>query len=326
MTGTAPGRRWRSHGFGLGIDSSFPLLGCSESETLDTRPWVRLDLVSRQTLRDAIPPEGRSTIGECRAPGGRRSTHVQAHPDRGYLLSATGFGAYHITSCGERVQCAPTSVAVWRWQRYLIGQVLPFVSTLRGLEPLHASAVAIDGAAVAIVGPSGGGKSSLAAELASHGAPIVADDVLALEAGDEGLVAHPGTGLLSLRWATIHRMGRARVAQLGRRVGANAEAVRLSVPRQEAPLPLAVLYRLEAASKLREVQLVSTPAPDPRTLLGSTFNLAVRTPTRLAKQLDVCARLARTVRIVTVRIPPEADHAQVAEELLDDVLRAGTRP
>jgi hypothetical protein len=277
-------------------------------------------------LRDAIPAEGSTTLGEYRTPGGHRTSHVQTHPSRGYLFSATGYGTYHVTNCGDRVQCAPTKVAAWRWQRYLIGQVLPFVSTLRGLEPLHASAVAVDGAAVAIVGPSGGGKSSLAAELASRGAAIVADDVLALEVSEEDVVAHPGTGLLSLRWATINRMGRAKVARLGDRVGANAEAVRLSVPRQEVPLPLTALYRLEAASEPGQVQLVSTPAPDPRILLGSTFNLFVRTPTRLVRQLDVCARLAMTVRIVRVRIPPEADHGQVAEELLDDVLRAGTGP
>lgn len=41
---------------------------------------------------------------------------------------------------------------------------------------LHASSVALDGRAVAICGASGSGKSSLALQLMSYGAQLVADD------------------------------------------------------------------------------------------------------------------------------------------------------
>lgn len=43
-------------------------------------------------------------------------------------------------------------------------------------ETRHATAVAIDGRAVLIVGPSGSGKSGLALELISRGAILIADD------------------------------------------------------------------------------------------------------------------------------------------------------
>ena len=45
---------------------------------------------------------------------------------------------------------------------------------------LHASAVAIEGRAVAIVGPSGAGKSSTAAAFARLGYPVLSDDIVAL--------------------------------------------------------------------------------------------------------------------------------------------------
>ena len=53
---------------------------------------------------------------------------------------------------------------------------------LRGVPALHASAVAVGGAALAVVGSAGAGKSTTAAARAARGHAVVADDVLALRA------------------------------------------------------------------------------------------------------------------------------------------------
>jgi predicted nucleic acid-binding protein len=63
---------------------------------------------------------------------------------------------------------------------YLVSTVLAFVLRLRGYEVLHAASVVIDGAAVAIVGPGGAGKSTLAACLAERGFTMLSEDVTAL--------------------------------------------------------------------------------------------------------------------------------------------------
>jgi hypothetical protein len=52
---------------------------------------------------------------------------------------------------------------------------------------------------------------------------------------------------------------------------------------------------------------------DPFTLLGATFNLSVRTPERLQRQLDLCARLAAEVPVLSLQIPPGVDAAAVAD-------------
>src|SRR5712691_6556991 len=44
---------------------------------------------------------------------------------------------------------------------YLLGQALSFALIKQGFDPLHATTIAIDGAAVAFLGDSGYGKSSL---------------------------------------------------------------------------------------------------------------------------------------------------------------------
>src|SRR4029077_13087009 len=61
---------------------------------------------------------------------------------------------------------------------YLQGQLLGLVTKLRGLTCLHASAILIDGHAIALAGSPGAGKSSTAAAFLQMGFPVVADDVV----------------------------------------------------------------------------------------------------------------------------------------------------
>ena len=58
-------------------------------------------------------------------------------------------------------------------------------------EMLHATAVAVNGRAVLIEGPSGSGKSDLALRLIDRGARLVADDRTLVVRTPAGLVARP---------------------------------------------------------------------------------------------------------------------------------------
>ena len=66
----------------------------------------------------------------------------------------------------------PDGTGPGEWQRFLIAQVLPFAAALHGLEVLHASAVTVAGRALALLGPSGAGKTSLALALCRTGARV----------------------------------------------------------------------------------------------------------------------------------------------------------
>lgn len=82
----------------------------------------------------------------------------------------------------------------------LIDQVIPRLLAVDGALVLHASAVEVDGKAVAFVGPSGAGKSSLAAGYVRQGTPLLADDFLLLHPTDGGYLAtaaYPGLRLWS---------------------------------------------------------------------------------------------------------------------------------
>ena len=73
----------------------------------------------------------------------------------------------------------------------LAGKLLGIVSVMRGYEPLHASAVDSPQGPIALVGPSGVGKSTLARELAGRGWALFTDDTLPLALGLAGVRAHP---------------------------------------------------------------------------------------------------------------------------------------
>jgi hypothetical protein len=75
---------------------------------------------------------------------------------------------------------------------YLLGPVIGFVLRLRGVVPLHASAVALGEHAVAIMGAPGAGKSTTAAGFARLGHAVLADDLAALRESDGSFLVQSG--------------------------------------------------------------------------------------------------------------------------------------
>jgi hypothetical protein len=249
---------------------------------------------------------------EERGAGGAAERTIDVHPRAGYRLCARHFGLARVDPSGAHVECAPPgNPADWRWQRFLIGRVLPWASVLSGHEVLHASAVALDGRAVAFVGPTGAGKTSLALALVARGADFVTDDVLALDRSDLMVRAHPGAALASVRPSERDAIPPGEWDRLGRVLG-HGDKTYLALPAVPGPLPVAALCFLspDAGAPIEPLA-----APDPRLLLASTFVLGVRTPARLANQLDVCAALARDVPLLRVRVDPAADWATLARDV-----------
>jgi hypothetical protein len=86
---------------------------------------------------------------------------------------------------------------------FILGPALAVVLQQRGLLVLHAATVEIGGAAVAIMGAPGCGKSTLAATLYRWDHGIVADDITAIQSnGGEGAVVFPGFPQLKL-WPEV---------------------------------------------------------------------------------------------------------------------------
>ncbi|MGK7927908.1 MAG: hypothetical protein AB4290_22170 [Spirulina sp.] len=92
----------------------------------------------------------------------------------------------------------PASLTLEDTATYLLGPVLAFVLRLQGVLCLHASAIALEGGAIAFVGAAGMGKSTTAAAFANLGYPVLSDDVVALNWQDDRVFVLPAYPRLRL--------------------------------------------------------------------------------------------------------------------------------
>ena len=117
----------------------------------------------------------------------------------GYLLRFPDFADFSISSDGHEVSAYPVpGVSKQTVDHLYLNQVLPLALGRQGKLVFHASAVEIGGAAVAFMGESGKGKSTLAASFATSGFRFLTDDGLMLEANGNGyqvMPSHPSIRL-----------------------------------------------------------------------------------------------------------------------------------
>ena len=84
------------------------------------------------------------------------------------------------------------------FETLLLGPVISFALLKLGVEQIHATAVVIDGEAVAFVGESAFGKSTLAASFVRAGFRLLTDDLLVITPAEGRLWAHPGPKRIKL--------------------------------------------------------------------------------------------------------------------------------
>src|SRR4051812_46012884 len=239
--------RWKARAFGLEISASFRAPGLPKATGSQRGRRVQVDLVSPAAIDRDWPAERATRVLEERFGRDTPERTIDAHPRAGYRLYARHFGLARLSPSGARILCSPPNVAPWRWQRFLVGRILPWAAVLRGLEVLHASAVTLGGRAVALIGPTGAGKTSLALRLVAAGGGFLTDDVLALDEEEGELRAHPGAGLLSVRPAEKETIDRSTWRRLGSVIGHSGKTY-LALPRHESPAPLAGIYFLRSGT------------------------------------------------------------------------------
>jgi hypothetical protein len=306
---------WSGRAFGLSMAGNLALEGVVASPP-DRRPDTRLRRVPRAEIdrvwRDAVP----STLLERRLVDGRIGLSVHRDARVGFRVWAPRHGCYLVTPDGAHIAAAPPAVAAWRWERLVLAQVLPLAAALVGMEILHASAVEMAGQAVAFLGGSGVGKTTLAARIVARGARLLTDDVLAVDMTDGAVRAHRGGAVARVDPRELRTL----TADERRGLGATrARAEKWHVRPALAPddLPLGLTYHLVRRPDVDDVEIVSVHPYDPSLLLGSAFLSYLVDPERLRRQLDVCAAIADTTPLHQVRIGRGATSADVSEAVLE---------
>lgn len=116
----------------------------------------------------------------------------------GFLCYMKDFGGIKVKN-KKKIVVSPESGSEENGFRFLVsGIALGLLLHLRGFITLHASAVAIQGRAIAFIGQTGMGKSTTAAALHARGHPIITDDLLVLNTMEDSVRAYPGFPHLKL--------------------------------------------------------------------------------------------------------------------------------
>jgi hypothetical protein len=187
-------------------------------------------------------------------------------------------------------------------ERVVAGGVMAIASTLRGRSCLHATTVAVDGSAVAVLGPVGAGKTTTAGLLIATGAALIGDDVLAPIEHDGGFVAP--RGLLELRFRdSADSLARSIEARSVRRTSDGRVGVVPSalVAHDTTRLACFVVPRLvsgPAGVTLRELSAAETF----RVLTASPRLEGWRQPEIVEQEFDLVARLTNAVLVAELTI------------------------
>jgi hypothetical protein len=223
---------------------------------------------------------------------------------------------FFIDSAATKVRSRwPENLTLEDSAAYLLGPVMGFLSHRRGRLCLHASAVAVEGAAIGILGPAGAGKSTTAAGFARLGYPIISDDIVVLEPTASAFMVQPGYPRLCLCPDAVDILyGSPDALPL---ISPNWEKRYLDLAGpghvfQASPLPLAAIYRLDdrsAAGSNPEFR-DCTPIEALLDLLGNTYMNYLLEPDQRASEFALLGRLVAQVPLR--RVTPPEDHSRLA--------------
>lgn len=309
---TRNSRVWVGNAFGLSLEADLPVLGLDQRDDRTEPPQTFLRQATPESIDAAWSPSEAERLVDQRYSDGRVMMTVDIHPEHGYRIDAPGHGRFRVAADGSFVECAPAPGPAWRWHRPFFAQALPIAAALNGMEVLHASGVVVDGNAIAFVGHSGAGKTSLAVHLVDQGASLLADDVVALSAAGGVVRAHPGVRFTNVAQEQIEAIEPDRRERFGRVIGRSEKHHVLVNPMAEASAPLGALYFLERHPEVGELAFSRLRPPDPPLLFGATFMTHITTPKRVTAQLEVYSSIAAEVATFHLRVPPHLSAAELA--------------
>ncbi len=286
------------------------------------------DSAEIELLPGSAPLMGETFREGPRAADGTSWFHHVRLSDGSEWLRWSGLFEFLVSADGRQIACHPLNgTAREAFHAYLLGQALSFALLKQGIEPLHATAVVIQGMAVGFVGDCGYGKSSLAAAFLQAGHPLLTDDLLVVKEGGGGFLAYPGPPRIKLFPGMARRLLGKRAAGVRMNTLTPKLVIRLAEHRKMCwghAAPLRAIYVLTPPQARGGGDRIASRSLSPRraciALLQSTFNPVVVEPARLARQLDFAARLARQVPVRSLSFPRRlARLPAVREAILSDL-------
>ena len=201
----------------------------------------------RYALREAAPQRGITASPYDSWKGPEGETLASFHrSDAGFTIRFPGRADVLIDAAGSTVTMIPVPGAGQpELDRLFDNCVQPVLDNHTGQLTLHGSAVAVRGAAIAFLGPSRSGKTTLAAGFAQHGHPFLTEDAVRLGSEQRHRVK-PHTPSLRLFPDSAAALGRreAKIENADPDTGKVTLAAGPGLPFCNTARPLAAIYVL----------------------------------------------------------------------------------
>lgn len=278
---------------------------CIPGAVPELSPFASIGTEGHAYLPLHLPqPETLSSRSAGWVGGERRDVETWCAPP-GIILRVAGGGDFYIAPDGGHIvpvevgaepRGEASSAAITELDREILaGPALVLALAMRGTWCLHASAVMYGGEAIAFLGESGQGKSTLAAFLSlSAGWRLVADDILPVRIDPGGVWALPHFPQLKLPMNSQPGLGHAE------------------------KLPLSGICLLMSAEGDPELdQLPANKAA--RVWLSHTAGTRLFGPGLLAKHLEFCTQAPGRLPVYRLAYPRQRDALPRIKELLEGI-------
>jgi hypothetical protein len=250
--------------------------------------------------------------------------------DGSHYVRWSGLGEFLVSAEGVRITCARAPAAAPEsFQVYLLNQAISFALVQQGFEPLHATTIVVDCQAVALLGDSGFGKSTLAASFLHAGHMLLTDDLLLLRPSKWGFDAYPGPQRIKLFPKIASRFLSSDSDGVPMNEGTNKQVIALRGG-CVAPVPLRAIYVLAPPYETRRQRRIQIEPLPPReaflALVANTFNYRIVHSRRLQRQVSETAQLLRAVPVKKLSYPRFlARLPEVREAILADIRHLQSR-
>ena len=224
----------------------------------------------------------------------------------GYLLRFPGLADFDVSADGKVVVAHPTAeIDAVTLEHLYINQLVPLALSRQGRPAYHASVITVPGGAVAFLGKTGMGKSTLAASFALDEAAFLTDDALLIEETGTGCRAMPSHASLRLWDDSVDALIDADNPQADP-ISYSSKTRLLageSLTYSEEPQPLLAAYVLERSDTA--VVSIQTLTGLDRYIawLGNSFLLDIEDHELLAKHFEWTHRISGVVPTFTLDYP-----------------------
>lgn len=216
-------------------------------------------------------------------------------PDTVYLRWER-VGDFRIKDGSEITIMSDPTITEQTLQQFILGSALGAALFQRGQLVLHASAVVAHTGAIAFLGESGWGKSTLAASLHARGYPMLTDDLLVVCAGTQGHLVFPGLPEFKLWPDTLAALGEDTCSLSEVFPGQEKRVRPVNSNYQHDPIPLDRIYVLSRGEQHEIVPLA--PNEGIFELIRHTYGIGVFHLICFRQHFLHCTTLARLTPVL----------------------------